>query len=111
MEFIPKVVQAISGEGYIVYTYFDDGTVRLFDASSLIEKGDMFAPIRDIQIFRDSLTVMNDTVAWDIGGNRDECNCIDVDPVTLYETCSIVEDPLEEHDENRRMTKLNLFSL
>jgi hypothetical protein len=28
---------------------------------------------------------MNDTLAWDIGGNRDDCKCIDIDPDTLYE--------------------------
>lgn len=28
---------------------------------------------------------MNDTLAWDISGNRDACKCIDIDPDTLYE--------------------------
>lgn len=29
-------------------------------------------------------TVMNETLAWDIGGNRDESNCIDIYPFEIY---------------------------
>lgn len=32
---------------------------------------------------------MNGTLAWDLSGNRDEANCIDIDPFTLYELDSI----------------------
>lgn len=28
---------------------------------------------------------MNDTLAWDVAGNRDESKCIDIDPDVLYE--------------------------
>ena len=28
---------------------------------------------------------MNDTLAWDLSGNNDPSECIDIDPVTLYE--------------------------
>lgn len=27
----------------------------------------------------------NQVHPWDIGGNRDACKCIDIDPDTLYE--------------------------
>lgn len=27
---------------------------------------------------------MNDTLAWDIKGNRNEYDCLDIDPDTLY---------------------------
>ena len=33
MEMIPKVLQAIAGQNHLVYIYFHDGTVRLYDAS------------------------------------------------------------------------------
>ena len=39
MEMIPKVLQAVAGQGHLVYIYFHDGTVRLYDASPLLEKG------------------------------------------------------------------------
>ena len=38
---------------------------------------------------------MNKTVAWDLDGNRDVTNCIDLDPCTLFES-AIVKDPLEK---------------
>ena len=96
MDMIPKVVQALAGENFSVYAYFSDGTVHLLDASPLIRMGGVFAPLRDADFFRDRLTVINDTVAWDVNGNRDPCTCVDLDPCELYETCPIVEDPLRE---------------
>ena len=69
MEMIPKVLQAVAGQGHLVYIYFHDGTVRLYDASPLLEKGGVFAPLRDDAIFRERLTVLNDTVACDLDGN------------------------------------------
>jgi len=96
MEMIPKVVQAVAGQDFSVYAYFHDGTVRLLDASPLVRKGGVFAPLQDAEFFRDRLTVINDTVAWDIDGKRDPCTCVDLDPCELYESCPIVEDPLKE---------------
>ena len=44
MEMIPKVLQAVAGQGHLVTIYFHDCTVRLYDASPLLEKGGVFAP-------------------------------------------------------------------
>lgn len=96
MEIIPKVVQAVAGQNYSIYVYFNDGTVRLLDAVPLVSKGGVFAPLQDVDFFRSRLTVINDTVAWDMNGNRDTYTCIDLDPCELYESCPIVEDPLKE---------------
>jgi len=96
MEMIPKVVQAVAGPNFSVYIYFHDGTVRLLNASSLLEKGGVFAPLRNADFFRDRLTVINDTVAWDMDGTRNPCTCVDLDPCELYESCPVVEDPLKE---------------
>lgn len=96
MELIPKVIQALAGPNFSVYVYFHDGTVRLLDASPLIRKGGVFTCLADADFFRDRLTVLNDTVAWDVDGNRNPCTCIDLDPCQLYESCPIVEDPLKE---------------
>ena len=90
----PSVLQARAGEGYTVYAYMNDGTVRLFDASPwLTNPQGVFKRIAALETFSECLTVMNDTVAWDIGGNMDATNCIDIDPYTVYES-PIVEDPL-----------------
>ena len=94
MDIIPKVIHAVAGPDYTVYVYFNDGTVRLFDASPLLEKGGVFLPLRDVDFFRTRLTVLNDAVAWDIDGTRDLGTCIDLDPCEIYETCPVVDDPL-----------------
>ena len=96
MDMIPKVTQAVAGENYTVYTYFHDGTVRLFDARPLLEQGGVFLPLRDMDFFRKHLTVMNDAVAWDMDGTRNPCTCVDLDPCEIYETCPIVDDPLQD---------------
>lgn len=94
MNYIPSVVQAVPGENYTVYAYFSDRSVRLADIKPLISRGGVFSLLQDEKVFRDSLTVMNYAVAWDLSGNRDAEKCIDIDPCTMYETARLVEDPL-----------------
>ena len=87
----PEVVQVIPRKDYTVYVYFEDGKIVCYDMAQMIEKEvfrplkEVFKPLRDISVFIDTCTIMNDTLAWDIGGNRDACKCIDIDPDTLYE--------------------------
>ena len=92
-EFWPCVVQVIPTDDYKVYAYFNDGTIRLFDAKPLIKKDTVFEPLEDLELFKEKLSVINDTVAWDMGGNRDARKCIDLDPFVIYEQ-PIVADPL-----------------
>lgn len=96
MEMIPKVVQAVAGKDYSVYAYFQDGTIHLLNALPLVQKGGVFSPLQDMNFFRERLTVINDTVAWDVDGMRDPCTCVDLDPCELYEACPVVEDPLKD---------------
>lgn len=79
----PKVVQVIPMENYSVYVYFEDGKIVCYDMIQMIEK-EVFRPLKDITVFKEACTVMNDTLAWDIGGNRDNTKCLDIDPDTLY---------------------------
>ena len=96
MDFFPVVLQAIPGENRTVYAYFNDGTVRLADMNSAIQRGGVFSLLQDDSFFRNRLTVMNGSVAWDVTGTRDETKCIDLDPIQLYQSCPVVADPLEE---------------
>lgn len=89
----PAVVQALAGENFTVYAYMSDGTVRLYDVKALIEKGGIFERLRDETFFRERLTVLNDTVAWDISGKMNPADCIDIDPFTIDES-PVVYDPL-----------------
>ena len=94
-DFLPEVLQAVAGNDYVVYAYMNDGTIRLFDAKNLIEKGNLFERLKNIEFFN-SVTVINSTIAWDLSnGKRDPYNCIDIDPYTVYE-CAVVSDPLLE---------------
>lgn len=95
MEYIPAIVQAVAGEGRTVYAYYSDGTVRKVEVGPLIQKGGVFARLADDEFFAERLTVINDAVAWDVTGDRDESRCIDLDPWTMYETAPVVADPLE----------------
>ena len=80
----PKVVQVIPMENYSVYVYFEDGKIVCYDMIQMIEK-EVFRPLKDITVFKEACTVMNDTLAWDIGGKRDNTKCLDIDPDTLYD--------------------------
>ena len=42
----------------------------------------------------DKCTILNNTLAWDIGGNYNPYTCIDIDPENIYETAETIEDPL-----------------
>ena len=90
------LILALLPSAFTVYAYFNDGTIRLVDAAPLLEKGGVFAPLRDPDFFRERLTILNDAVAWDIDGNRDPCTCVDLDPCEMYESCPVVADPLRE---------------
>ena len=53
MEYIPKVLQAVAGEDFTLYLYFSDGSVRLYDAKPILERGGVFEPMRDENFFRE----------------------------------------------------------
>ena len=61
-----------------------DGKIVCYDMKNMLDK-EVFKPLKDISMFVDTCTVLNDTLAWDISGNRDASRCIDIDPDTLYE--------------------------
>ncbi|MDE7360473.1 MAG: DUF2442 domain-containing protein [Oscillospiraceae bacterium] len=68
-----------------------DGTIKQYDAKPLISKGGIFEKLRDKDFFTERLTVLNDTVAWDMSGNCDPAECIDIDPFTI-ESCADVTE-------------------
>ena len=68
--------------------FFDDGKIVEYDSTNDLQ-GEIFKPLQDIQVFKDTCTILNDTLAWDLTGDRDASNCIDIDPFTLYELPAI----------------------
>jgi len=89
-----QILQVLPETEYRVFCYFSDGRIKLYDARPLIEGGGVFSRIADAAVFKDTCTVMNGTLAWDVNGNRDPYTCIDLDPDTVYEKAVEVRDPL-----------------
>ena len=87
-EYFPIVVQAVPQSDYHVHVYFSDGKITDYNMTSYLNKG-IFKALLELEVFMETCTVMNNTVAWDIKGNRDCCDCIDIDPFTLYNAPSI----------------------
>lgn len=84
--FFPCVVQVVPTNDYRVFAYFNDGSIRCVDVKPLIKPHTVFEQLSDIAVFKSKLAIINDTVAWDIGGNRDVYNCIDLDPEGIFDS-------------------------
>ena len=79
-----KDMEPLKGYSIIV----DDGKIVDYDTTQDL-KSSIFEPLRNIENFKNTCTVMNGTLAWDISGKMDESDCIDIDPFTLYELKAI----------------------
>lgn len=95
MLFMPAVLQAVPGDDFTVYAYCNDGAVRLVDVKPLIAKGGVFSPLAERDFFCNRLTILNDTVAWDMTGDRNTTACVDLDADQIFAEAPIVADPLE----------------
>jgi hypothetical protein len=60
-----------------------DGKQTKFDAKDIVGRG-VFAPLEDKEIFVNICLVMNRTLSWDIYGNRNSEESLDIDPLVLY---------------------------
>lgn len=87
-DYFPLVVQVVPLNNYHVQVYFDDGKIVDYDVVNDLGS-EIFKPLKDITLFKEACTVLNDTLAWDLKGDRDVSECIDIDPFTLYELPAI----------------------
>ncbi|MCL1877413.1 MAG: DUF2442 domain-containing protein [Defluviitaleaceae bacterium] len=94
MDYWPAVLQVIPTEDYKVYIYFDDGTIRLYDATGLLRQG-VFQCLAEENRFMETCTVINNTLAWTPDKSYSEKTCLDLDPLNLYNNCPIVDEPTE----------------
>lgn len=82
--YAPDVVQAIALDDGYVKAYFDDGSIRTYDMKPIIAGGGVFDHLKDATFFKERITVLNNTVAWDVTGTFDPFDCIDIDPCDIY---------------------------
>ena len=90
MDYFPEIVQVVPHDDYTVSVYFSDGKIVLYDVKPFLHTK-IFSKISDIDVFMGTCTILNDTLAWDVAGNRNEKECLDIDPDTLYSLPESVE--------------------
>lgn len=83
MDYFPEIVQVVPHPDYTVTVYFHDGKIVRYDMAPNLDK-EVFAVLKDLQVFMDACTILNDTLAWDLSGDRNPETCIDIDPDMLY---------------------------
>lgn len=88
----PNIVQVKPTTRYTVYVFFDNGIIKEYSLKNDIEEGGIFEKLKDINFFIERCTIINNTLAWDITGNRDADKCIDICPDTIYEDGIIVKE-------------------
>ena len=72
------VTQIEYKHGYSFMIVFDDNTNSIIDFSEYLDRGPIFAPLRDQSFFRQA-RIEGGTIAWPNGA--------DIAPETLYEKC------------------------
>ena len=87
----PRIFQVEPNPDFTVNVFFDDGTVKIYDANPLIEKGGIYTLLGDLNFFINRCVIMNNTLAWDVPGNWDSTECIDICPDLIYEQSTITQ--------------------
>jgi hypothetical protein len=78
MRSTPLLIEATPLDGYLVHVRFADGTNADVDLSYLVERGGVFEPLKDVEIFRKLRADQEaGTIVWP--------NEADIAPETLYE--------------------------
>ena len=95
MEDEMQVVQVYPMKNYDVAVYFADGNIKKYNVSHLVGKG-VFSVLEDVNFYKENCTVLNGTLAWTLDGTYDPYNCLDIDPVMIYQNGLAIPDPLKE---------------
>jgi hypothetical protein len=89
----PDIIQIFAVDNYRIISYFADGKITLFDMANNLEG--VFAVLRDQDVFIKTLTILDNTAAWDISGKRDDSECLTIDPDALYNSEDVTDREIE----------------
>lgn len=93
------IIQVVPRCDNRVYVYDEDGTVYLYDANFLVNKNKV---LQNQEFFINRCTILNNTLAWDITGNYDESNCIDISPEKIFSSPIVKEKEVFEYVEQHK---------
>lgn len=78
-----KIVQVIPHNDYLVDVYCNNGLCYRYNAKTIVNK---YRVLQDLDIFINTCTIINETLAWDLEGNKDDTKCIDVAHESIVES-------------------------
>ena len=84
-DYEPEIYQVAHYKGPLVDCWFTNGDVRRYDLSKWIAKGGCFAPLSSPKVMKQTITVYEGTLAFDLKGNRDPFEILDFEPQTVYD--------------------------
>jgi hypothetical protein len=84
------IIQVVPTEDFYVYAYFEDGKITKFNMKPFLS-GPAFRPISDAKTFVETATIINDTLAWDLQGNRNDTKCLDIAYERVYDAPTVDE--------------------
>lgn len=90
-EYIPQIYMVALAGGKKVDCYFTNGSIRRFDVAKAIRLGGVFAPLKNQALFERSVMVMDGVLAFDIKGNRDPYDVVDICADVVYTEGEAVE--------------------
>ena len=84
-DYEPEVYMAVHYAGTKVDCYFTNGDIRRYDIAPAIARGGVYAPLADVEVLKNALTVFNGCLAFDLKGDRDPYSIVDFCSETVYE--------------------------
>ena len=84
-DYEPEIYMVSHYRGMKVDCYFTNGDIRRYDITPAVRRGGCYAPLANVKILKNALTVYEGTLAFDLTGKRDPYEIIDFCVDTVYE--------------------------